>query len=85
MDINLSFKERALKGKNILSKQQPVSLKQAIKQVATLKKSSSVKLKKSKSYYDLLKVIIFYLNQFQVFLSQKGRNKKCFFSKLEKL
>ncbi len=46
MNYKISFQELAEAQKAVLSKQQPVSLEQARKQVETLKKSSSQKKKK---------------------------------------
>jgi|GEM_PF-2541656 len=49
MDYSISFKERSEKGKQILSKQQPVTLQQAKQQVKELKRGSISKKKKQSS------------------------------------
>lgn len=47
--MKLTFKERSKKARQILSKQLPVTLEEAIKQVKELEKQSSQKSKKKKS------------------------------------
>ncbi len=49
MNYKISFQELAEAQKVVLSRQRPVSLEQARKQVEKLKKSSSQKVKKSRS------------------------------------
>ncbi len=49
MNYNVSFQERAKLGMEQLSKQQPVTLKEAKEQVNWLKSQSSTKSKKQKS------------------------------------
>ncbi len=49
MNYNVSFQERTRLGMEQLSKQQPVTLKEAKEQVNWLKSQSSTKSKKQKS------------------------------------
>ncbi len=49
MNYNISFQERAKLGMEIISKQQPISLQAAKKQVEKLKKLSTQKNKKQRS------------------------------------
>ncbi len=49
MNYNISFQERAKMGMEIISKQPPVSLEAAKKQVENLKKMSTQKNKKQRS------------------------------------
>jgi|DEB19_MinimDraft_2_1074335.scaffolds.fasta_scaffold03841_2 hypothetical protein len=48
MNFNISFKERALLAKENLSKQSPLTLEKALKQVQRLKQMSQTKKKKQR-------------------------------------
>lgn len=49
MNFNISFKERAQLAKDNLSKQSPLTLEKALKQVQWLKQMSQIKTKKQRN------------------------------------